>query len=43
MCINGVQTTSFLYCEGLLIQYILPVAVELLCVNVRIEIHMCGL
>jgi len=41
ICINGVQTASFLYCDGSLMQDILPVAVQLLlCVIVRIEIHV---
>ena len=44
ICINGVQPASFLYCNGSLMQDILPVAVQLLlCVNVWIDIHVCGL
>ena len=44
MCINVVQTASLLYGERPLMQYTLPVAVDLrLCGNVRIEIHVCGL
>ena len=44
MCINVVQTSSLLYGERPLVQYTLPVAVDLrLCVNVRIKTHVCGL
>ena len=43
-CINAVQIASLLYGEQPLMQYTLPVAVDLrLCVNVRIEIHVCEL
>jgi len=42
--INIVQTASLLYGEWPLMQYTLPVAVDLrLCVNVQIEIHVCSL
>ena len=41
MCIN---VASLLYSKQPLMQYTLPVPVDLrLCVNVRIEIHVCGL
>jgi len=42
--INGARIASFLYCDGSLMQYILPVAVELLLYqNFQIEIHVRGL
>ena len=41
ICINGVRTSSFLYYDGSLMQDILSVPMQLLlCVNVRIEIHV---
>ena len=44
MCINVVQKISLLFGEQPFMHYTLPVAVDLrLCVNVRIEIHVCSL